>query len=113
MAAAAQQQERVVGLPCRSRRGLAPDCDLAERPRGGRAARVEELAPRDGDEPPLRVVGGVAVPAPQGLQERVLDGVLGRREVGSAADEDAQHLRGEVPQQVVTDHGYSTVEGTP
>ncbi len=34
-----------------------------------------------------------------GLDQRLLDGVLGRREVVPATDEDTEHLRGQLPQQ--------------
>ena len=36
-----------------------------------------------------------------GLEQRLLNSVLGRREVASTADEDAKDLRGEVPQELV------------
>jgi hypothetical protein len=44
------------------------------------------------------------------LDQRLLHGVLGHREVGPAADEDADHLRHERPD--VVDHSV-IVAGTP
>ena len=63
-----------------------------------RPGRVEEPAPRHGDQPGPGIAWRVGGPAAQGLDEGVLHGVLGRGEVGSAADEDADHLRDERPQ---------------
>ena len=63
------------------------------------AGRVEEPPPGHGDEPGLRIPGRVGRPDSERLDQRVLHRVLGRREVGSAADEDPQHTRGEAPEQ--------------
>ena len=69
-------------------------------PSGGVGADgVEELAPGHGDQPRLRVARRVVRPHAHGLDQGLLDGVLGRREVSSAAAEDPDHGGGEGPQQ--------------
>ena len=51
------------------------------------------------DQPASRVLGHLRVPGAVRLEQRLLHGVLSRREVGAATDEDADHLRHERPQQ--------------
>jgi len=64
-----------------------------------RPGRVQKFPPGDGNQPPFRIPRRVAVPGSQGLDQRVLHGVLGRREVNSTTDEDAGDSRNELPQQ--------------
>lgn len=78
---------------------LLVDEVLAPAARGVRPPRVEELAPGHGDQPALRVPRRVVGPAPDRLDQGVLHRVLGRREVGSAADEDGEHTRRQAPEQ--------------
>lgn len=66
---------------------------------GVRPGRVEELAPGHGDQPALRVPRLLDGPDTDRLDQCVLYGVLGRREVGSAADEDREHARCEASEQ--------------
>ena len=49
------------------------------------------FAPGHGHEPRERVCGGLVLPVPVGREQRLLDGVLGRREVGSTSHEDTQN----------------------
>src|SRR5207248_6848700 len=50
-------------------------------------------------------------PHPHGLDQGVLHGILGRREVGSAAAEDPDHRGGEGPQQDLIHLRYSVMVG--
>ena len=99
MAAQEHQQERVVGLLRRPGLGLLGDHLLAPSPSGLGPLEVDELALRDGDQPAARLVGELLGPRPVGLDQCLLDGVLGRCEVGAAPDQDTEHLRAELPQQ--------------
>ena len=45
--------------------------------------------------------GGSSGRRADGLDQRFLHGVLGRREVGSATDEDPDHLRHQLPEECV------------
>ena len=61
---------------------------------------------------PLGSDGWIVLPRVQCPDERLLHRVLGRREVGTATDEDAQDLRDELTQlDVVHDHSV-TVGGS-
>ena len=106
------QLQRVVHLGARPGRRLVVDELLAPPSGGVGAGGVEELAPGHGDQPALGVPRRVVRPHPHGLDQRLLDGVLGRREVGSAADEDPDHGGGEGPQQGGI-HTRSTMRVTP
>jgi hypothetical protein len=66
---------------------------------GVRPRRIEEPVPGHGDQPALRVSRRVGLPDADRLDERVLHGVLGRRKIGSATDEDSEHARCEAPEQ--------------
>ena len=59
---------------------------------------------------PLGSDGGSSSHASQRPDERLLHRVLGRREVGTATDEDAQDLRDELTQLDVV-HGHSVTVG--
>ena len=50
---------------------------------------------------PLGSPRRVLRPGLHGGEQRLLDGVLGRREIGSATDEDTQDSGSELPQQLV------------
>jgi hypothetical protein len=67
-------------------------------------AGVEELAPGHRDQPALGVGGLPVRPARRGLDECFLYGILGRREVHSATDEDADHRGSQLPQQQFVHH---------
>jgi hypothetical protein len=78
----------VVGVLGRPGRRLGLDPGFARLPGGLCPGRVQELAPGDGDQPALRVRRCVSGPRRQRPEQRLLHGVLGRREVCSATDED-------------------------
>ncbi len=90
-------------------RGFLLDAVLTAAARGVGAGRVEELAPRRGDQPALGVPRRVGGPDADRLDQRVLHGVLGRREVGSAADEDGEDTRGEAAQEGLVHRGRHSV----
>lgn len=71
---------------------------LAFHPRSFRSHDVEELPPRHRHEPAPPVTGRVGPPRSQGFDERVLNGILGGREVCSTTDEDADHGGDELTQ---------------
>ena len=87
--------------------GSASTRILAVPSRGVGAGGVEELAPGHGDQPALGVPRRVVRPHAQGLDQGVLHGILGRREIGSATDEDANDGGGEGPQQGLIHRGVS------
>ena len=89
------QLQRVVDLRARAGRGLRLDQHLPRRRAAVGAGGVEELPPGHGDQPGLRVPRRVVRPRRTASTQRLLHGVLGRREVGSAADEDRDHARDE------------------
>ena len=99
---------RVLG---RARRWLGRDPGLAGEPRTLRPVRVQELAPGGRDQPALRIRRWILGPRGQRPQQRVLYGVLGRREVGSATDEDTGDRGNQLPQQGLV-HS-ATVGGEP
>src|SRR5439155_13144521 len=82
------QLERVVHYLAGAGRGLALDAYLAVLSGGIGAGGVEELTPGHGDQPALGVPRRVVRPYAYGLDQGVLHGILGRREVGSATDEE-------------------------
>jgi hypothetical protein len=82
---------RVVHHLTRAGHGLALDAYLAVPSGGIGAGGVEELTPGHGDQPAPGVPRLVVRPHADGLDQGVLHGILGRREVGSATDEDADH----------------------
>ena len=59
---------------------------------------------------PVGSAGALVLPRRERPDERLLHGVLGRREVGAATDEDAQDLRDELAQLDVV-HGHSVTVG--
>ncbi len=101
MAAAAQQEQRVVRLLGRPLCGFVVDPFLSPPSGSLGTLGVDQLAAGDPQEPRLRVVGRIVGPVADRLDEGLLHGVLGRREVCSATDEDAQDLRRQRPHQVV------------
>src|SRR5690606_12079023 len=62
------------------------------------------------DQPAFGISGRLLLPRGERPDERFLHRVLGRREVGAATDEDAEHLRDEVAQLVVV-HAHSVTVG--
>ena len=70
---------------------------------------VEEPPPGHRDQPALRVPRRVVRPDPDRLEQSVLHGVLGRREICSAADEDAEHARSQTPKQGVVHDRFQSV----
>ena len=101
MTAAAQEQQRVVRLFCGPGRRLFVDAFLTPPSGSLGALRVDQLAAGDPQQPRLRVVGRAAGPVPHGLDQGLLDGVLGASEVRSATDENAKDLRRQRPHQLV------------
>ena len=61
-----------------------------------RPSQVDERSPRHRDQPALGIGRRCLVPCRVRPDERFLDRVLGRREVGAATDEDAQDLGDEL-----------------
>ena len=73
----------------------SPSTRILAVPSGGiGAGGVEELPPGHGDQPALGVPRRVVRPHAHGLDQGVLHGILGRREIGSATDEDADARQG-------------------
>ena len=93
--AAEQQEERVVTLLRGPRRRLGPHRFLAPAPGRLAATRIDETPGRHRHEPRSRVARRLLRPDPQRLQQRLLEGVLGRAEVLAAADQDREHPRDE------------------
>jgi hypothetical protein len=91
--AAQKQQQGVVGLLPRARFTLLCRCLLAASPSRVGTMRVDELAHCHRDPPRSRILGRLLGPGAVCLQQRLLQGVLGCREVVSATDEDTEHLR--------------------
>ncbi len=113
MRAQEEDREGVVVGTGGTRLGLGAGDDLAPRARGVGAYDVEEAPPRGRDEPSLQVARRlVGTERAHRVEQRVLHGVLGRREVGSATDEDADHLRDDLPQGAVVDQSPVAV-GAP
>ena len=102
------QRERVVDVRHRAGRRLGVHDVLAHPACRLRPRVVEEPVPRRGYEPPFGIARRVVGPGSQRAHERLLHGVLGRREVRSAPDEDANHRGHELPQQRVV---HSPVAG--
>jgi hypothetical protein len=67
-------------------------------PRRLGAGSVEELVPRDRDQPCLGIARWVVRPGVQCPDQGVLHGVLRRREVGPAPEEDTDDRGHELPQ---------------
>ena len=84
------EAQRVVGARDRAGRRFGVESEFAVAARGFRPRHVEERSPRDRDEPSRPVGGHLVIPCRERPDERLLDGVLGGREVRTAADEDAQ-----------------------
>jgi hypothetical protein len=93
------QVKRVVRHLARAGHGLAVSEYLAVPSGGTGSGGVKELTPGHGDQPALGVSRRALRPPAHGFDHGVLHGVLGRLEVGSAADEDPDHDGGEGPQQ--------------
>ena len=102
--------QRVVGARDRAGRRFGVEADLPIAARGVRARHVEEGSPRDGDEPALGIGGQLALPGGERPDERLLHGVLGRREICTATDEDAQDRWDQLAQLDVV-HGHSVTVG--
>ena len=105
------EAQRVVGARdgAGGRCGVEPHLAVAARRVGPR--HVEEGPPRDRDEPSGGVGRRLVLPRGERSDERLLHGVLGRREVGSATDEDAQHLWDELAELDLVDGHSVTVGG--
>jgi hypothetical protein len=91
------QRECVVRAFGGTRLGLGEQTFLSAAPGDVGAGEVEELPPGHGDEPGLGIGWGLGPPPDDGFDQCFLNGVLGRREVGSAADEDAEHRGNDLP----------------
>ena len=105
------EAQRVVGAGHRRRSAVRCRSGPPDSRRDSlRSRHVEEGSPRDGDEPPRRIGGWLVTPRGERSDERLLDRVLGRREVGAATDEDAQHPRDE-PAELDVVHGHSVTLG--
>ncbi len=108
MAAQEQQEQGVVDLFRRARLPVVRGRVLPSPARRFRAPGVDELPGGDGDEPGRRGSRQPVRPVLMGFEQRFLDGVLGRGEVVSAADEGTQRLRGGIPPRFVV---HSVVAG--
>ena len=104
--------QRVVGARDRAGRRLGVEAHLPVTTRGLGPRHVEERPPRDRDEPAGRIGGRLVAPRGERPDERLLDRVLGRREVGSATDEDAQDPRDEPAELDVVHRQSVTVGGS-
>ena len=96
-----EQLQGVVGRADRSRLGQLLELLLAPVPRVLAADPVEELPPGDGDQPALRIPRGSLRPGGDRLDQRVLHGILRRRELCSAAAEDPDDCGHQLPQQLL------------
>ena len=110
------EPQRVVGARDVAGRRVGVDSPLSVAAGCVGPRHVEEGSPRHRDEPRRGVSRLVALPGGECPDERLLHRVLGRREVGSATDEDAQDLWDELPKfDVVGDHepklGGSAMKG--
>ena len=105
------QLERVIRHLARAGHGLALDEHLAVPSGGISAGGVEELPPGHGDQPALGIPRRVVRPYAQRLDQGVLHGILSRREVGSATDEDPDHSRCEGPQHGLVHLCHSVMVG--
>ena len=95
MAAAEEQEERVVAV-LRGARGRFGVGDLLAAVPGGLAAvGVHEPPRRDRGQPRGRIARRVLGPDPERLQQRLLERVLGGGEVLAAADQAREHARDE------------------
>ena len=88
----------VVGARHRSGRRLGVESDLSIATRRVRPCQVDECSPGDRDQPALGIGGQLVLPGGECPDERLLHRVLGRREVCTATDEDAQDLWNELAQ---------------
>ena len=104
------EAQGVVGARDLTGRRLVVESDFSVVTSSVRSFDVEERSPRDSDQPALRVGGHLALPRGECADERLLDGVLGRREICTATDEDAQYLWDELAQLDVV-HGHSVTVG--
>ena len=105
MGAQEVEAQGVVGVLGRALGRLEVELGLPRRPGRLRPGRVEEPPPGSGHQPRLRVPRRVVRPGRPGRDERLLHGVLGRREVRSAPDEDTGHLGGEAAQERLIHRG--------
>ena len=103
----------VVGARHQTGGRLGVESDLPFATRRVRSHQVEECSPGGGDEPSLGIGGHFVFPRRECSDERFLHRVLGRREVCTATDEDAQDRWRKLAQLDVV-HGHSvTVSGAP
>src|SRR5207302_9597413 len=105
------QVQRVVGARDRAGRRFGVEPDLSVAASGLRPRHVDEDSPSDRDEPPRGVGGQRALPGGERPDERLLYGVLGRREVRTATDEDAQDPWDELAQLDVVHAQWVKVGG--
>jgi hypothetical protein len=91
-------------------RWLGVELDLPVPASGVRSRHVDERSPGHGDQPAGGIGGRLVLPGGERTDQRLLHGVLGRREVGSATDEDAQHLGDELAELDVA-HDQSVMVG--
>src|SRR4051794_29078429 len=93
------EPQRVVRIECRIDWRLYLHGELPPPSRRLGPGGVEEAAPRDRDEPCLRIAWWIVRPGCQCPDQGLLHGILGRRETGAAPDEDADHRGHELPNQ--------------
>ena len=93
-------------LGSRAGRRCGVESDLSVVAGRARPGHVEERSPGDGDQPALGFGGQLVLPSGERPDQRLLHCVLGRREVGSATDEDAQDPGDELAQLDIV-HGES------
>jgi hypothetical protein len=110
MCAQEVEAQGVVGARDRTGRRLHVDLHLSGAARRVRPRHVEEGSPRDLDEPTLGIAGELVLPRRECPDEGLLHGILGRREVGTATDEDAQDPWDELAQLDLV-HGHSASVG--
>jgi hypothetical protein len=88
----------VVGVRHCTRGRFGVEAKLTVATRAVRPCHIEKRSPRNSDQPTRGIAGRLVGPVGNGSNERLLHGVLGRREIGSATDEDAQYPRDELTQ---------------
>jgi hypothetical protein len=104
------EAQSVVGARHHTGRRLGVESDLSVATRRVRPCHVEQGSPGDRDQPALGIGRHLVVPGAMRSDERLLHGVLGRREVCTATEKDAQDRWDELAQLDVV-HGHSVTVG--
>ena len=95
MAAAEEQEERVVAFLGGARQRFVVRRLLPPGPRDLAAPRVDEPPGRDRRQPSVRIVRRIVWPDPQRLDQRLLQRILGGVEILAPPDQPGEHARDE------------------